>query len=286
MVRPASVRAVQRGVEPGDDTWGRLSLGCHDGHMRLGHIDPSGRGSIITPIILPSGRRLPLGFVKAQGMDLESSCGVIRTFAWSSITRQLVISNHTELLTSVKVEYVGGAPYVYHDAFDAGVCNAGCDPQGVIVVWIFTLGFEGDLRIAPCLGSLLDFCVGISFPCRGAITTRGRATYYDVYLLIHGAFQTEMERQLARLPYKSVEVTLTYEVFNPVLQVVALLGVVSVVTVEATVAPVVMPLSPHWIGGFEKLFLPDLEEDLSSSRFEGGVGEPGDGMLGSLYPFP
>ncbi|RWW62618.1 hypothetical protein BHE74_00030245 [Ensete ventricosum] len=71
-----------------------------------------------------------------------------------------------------------------------------------------------------------------------------------------------MERQLAQLPYKPVEVTPTYEVFNLVLQVV--------VTVEATVAP----LSPHWIGGFEKPFLSDLEEDLGPGRVDWGIGEP------------
>ncbi|RWW74731.1 hypothetical protein BHE74_00017321 [Ensete ventricosum] len=52
--------------------------------------------------------------------------------------------------------------------------------------------------------------------------------------------------------------------------------------VEAVVALVVTPLSPHWIGGFEKPFLLDMEEDLGLGRVEWGIGEPGDGMLDSL----
>ncbi|RRT66618.1 hypothetical protein B296_00000359 [Ensete ventricosum] len=39
---------------------------------------------------------------------------------------------------------------------------------------------------------------------------------------------------------------------------------------EATVAPAVTPLSPHWIGVFEKPFLPDLEEDLDLGKVEWG----------------
>ncbi|RWW57852.1 hypothetical protein BHE74_00035324 [Ensete ventricosum] len=120
--------------------------------------------------------------------------------------------------------------------------------------------------------------------CRGVVTTRGRAAYYDIYLPLHGAFRTK--RLFAWLPYKPAEVTLTYEVFNLVLQIVALLGVMSVVAVEVAIALVVTPLSPHWIGGFEKPFLSDLEEDLSPSRVEWGVGEPGDDLLNSLCPFP
>ncbi|RWW63315.1 hypothetical protein BHE74_00029516 [Ensete ventricosum] len=117
---------------------------------------------------------------------------------------------------------------------------------------------------------------------RRDVATRGQATCYDVYLPLHGAFQ--MERRLAWLSYKSVEVTPTYEVFNLVLQVVALLGVVFVVTVEAIVAPTVTSLSPHWIGGFEKPFLPNLEEDLGPGRVEWGIGEPGDGLLEARRP--
>ncbi|RWW81568.1 hypothetical protein BHE74_00010015 [Ensete ventricosum] len=98
------------------------------------------------------------------------------------------------------------------------------------MVWVFTLGFESDLRIAPCSGSLLDFYAGISFPCRGAVATRCRAAYYEVYLPLHGTFR--VERWLMRLSYKPIEVATTYEVFNLVLQVIALLDVVSIVVVS------------------------------------------------------
>ncbi|RRT57604.1 hypothetical protein B296_00004670 [Ensete ventricosum] len=66
-----------------------------------------------------------------------------------------------------------------------------------------------DLRIAPCSRSLLDFCACISFFRQGAVTTRGRAAYYDVYLPLHRAFR--VERRLARLSYKSIEVAVMYE---------------------------------------------------------------------------
>ncbi|RRT68015.1 hypothetical protein B296_00006914 [Ensete ventricosum] len=74
--------------------------------------------------------------------------------------------------------------------------------------------------------------------------------------------------------YKSVEVVVMYEVFNLVLQVVALLGVMSVVMEEAVVASTVTFLgsSPHQVGGFEESFLLDLEEDLSPSEMLGSRG--------------
>ncbi|RZS06504.1 hypothetical protein BHM03_00037161 [Ensete ventricosum] len=65
------------------------------GQMHLGHVNPSGRGSIITPIILSPAPREEASprFSESAGeglSNLESSCGVIRTFAWSSIARLLV----------------------------------------------------------------------------------------------------------------------------------------------------------------------------------------------------
>ncbi|RRT85543.1 hypothetical protein B296_00004172 [Ensete ventricosum] len=78
------------------------------------------------------------------------------------------------------------------------------------------------------------------------------------------------------------------EIFDLVLQVVALLNVVTVVSVEATVASTVTVLgpSPHRVGGLEESFLSDLEEDLGPGLVEGGVGKPGDGLLGSFHPPP
>ncbi|RZR94522.1 hypothetical protein BHM03_00023215 [Ensete ventricosum] len=60
-----------------------------------------------------------------------------------------------------------------------------------------------------------------------------------------------------------------------VLQVVTLLGVVSIAIVETTVASVVtfLGLSPHRVRVFEESFLLDLEEDLSLGRVERNVGE-------------
>ncbi|RWW81188.1 hypothetical protein BHE74_00010443 [Ensete ventricosum] len=145
-----------------------------------------------------------------------------------------IITFHVKLLKSVKVEYVGGAPYVYHDVLDAGVCNAG--------------PFLTEELSPPVARPLIMM---------------------SIYLFT-GPFGWRDSSHS----------------FNLVLQVVALLGVVSVVTMEVAVAPVVKPLSPHWIGGFKKPFLPDLEEDLGPGRVEWGVGEPGDVLLGSLCPFP
>ncbi|RWW46341.1 hypothetical protein BHE74_00047737 [Ensete ventricosum] len=57
-----------------------------------------------------------------------------------------------------------------------------------------------------------------------------------------------------------------------VMRVIALLGVMTVVAVEATVAPTIAFLSssPHRVGGFEESFLP----------------EPGNGLLYSFRPLP
>ncbi|RRT33424.1 hypothetical protein B296_00051994, partial [Ensete ventricosum] len=113
-----------------------------------------------------------------------------------------------------------------------------------------------------------------------------RATHYDVYLSLYRAFRAE--RWLARLSYKLVEVAMTYEVFDRILQVIALLGVMSVITVEAAVAPAVMFLSssPHRVGGFEESFLSNLDEDLSPGRVERNVGEPGNDLFGSFRLLP
>ncbi|RRT60590.1 hypothetical protein B296_00041380 [Ensete ventricosum] len=63
------------------------------GRMHLGHVNPWGRRSIITPIIPPSPREEAsprFGENAGEGpLDLESSYGVIRTSAWSSIARLL-----------------------------------------------------------------------------------------------------------------------------------------------------------------------------------------------------
>ncbi|RWW48330.1 hypothetical protein BHE74_00045601 [Ensete ventricosum] len=110
-------------------------------------------------------------------------------------------------------------------------------------------------------------------------------THYDIYLPHHGAFGAE--RQFAWLPHKLVEMT-TDKVFDLVLQIIALIGVVTVVTVEVAVAPAIMllGLSPYRVGGFEESFLPDLEEDLGPCRVEWSVGEPGDSLLDSFRPLP
>ncbi|RRT46015.1 hypothetical protein B296_00030069 [Ensete ventricosum] len=78
------------------------------------------------------------------------------------------------------------------------------------------------------------------------------------------------------------------EVFDMVLQVVALLDVMTVVTVEAAVAPAVTLLgpSPHRVRGFEESFLLDLEEDLSPDRVKWSVGELGHDLLGSFHSLP
>ncbi|RWW06571.1 hypothetical protein GW17_00030091 [Ensete ventricosum] len=77
-------------------------------------------------------------------------------------------------------------------------------------------------------------------------------------------------------------------VLDLVLQVVALLGVMIEVAVEATVASAVafLGLNPHWVGGFEESFLPDLEEDLSLDKVEWSVGELGNDLLYSFRPLP
>ncbi|RRT60047.1 hypothetical protein B296_00045235 [Ensete ventricosum] len=133
------------------------------------------------------------------------------------------------------------------------------------MVWVFTLIFKSYLRIAPCSGTLLDFSTYISFSCRGAIATRGQAAHYDVYLPLYWAFR--VERQLAWLSDKSVEMVATYEVIDLVLQVVALHDVMSV-------------------GGFEESFLPNLEEDLSPGRVKRNVGESRNDLFGSFHPLP
>ncbi|RWW46337.1 hypothetical protein BHE74_00047731 [Ensete ventricosum] len=95
-------------------------------------------------------------------------------------------------------------------------------------------------------------------------------------------------RALRSLPVGTLPPWLLLQGFDLVLQVIALLGVVSVVTVEATIVLVVtfLNLSPYRVGGFEESFLPDLEEDLGPGRVEQNVGEPRNNLFGSFRPLP
>ncbi|RWW26391.1 hypothetical protein GW17_00009219 [Ensete ventricosum] len=52
------------------------------------------------------------------------------------------------IVKDVKLEYVNEAPCIYHDVLDAGVRDVGRDHQGIIVVWILTLGLKDDFEIA------------------------------------------------------------------------------------------------------------------------------------------
>ncbi|RRT36945.1 hypothetical protein B296_00048853 [Ensete ventricosum] len=79
-----------------------------------------------------------------------------------------------------------------------------------------------------------------------------------------------------------MEVTVIDKVFNLVIQVKALLSVVTIVMVKMAVAPVVASVlnsSPHRVGGLKESSLSDLEEDLSPSRVEWSVEESGDNLL-------
>ncbi|RRT69526.1 hypothetical protein B296_00008972 [Ensete ventricosum] len=108
------------------------------------------------------------------------------------------------------------------------------------MIWVFTLGFEGEPRIASGSGSLLNFCAGIGFPCRGANATRGRAAHNDVYVPLHKTLW--MKGWLSWLHYVLVKVAAMYEVLDLVLQIIAFLGIVPVVTVEATIMSAVLVL--------------------------------------------
>ncbi|RZS07358.1 hypothetical protein BHM03_00038197 [Ensete ventricosum] len=159
-------------------------------------------------------------------------------------------------------------------------------PTGVITSLVFTLGFEGDPRIAPGSGHLLNFRTGIGFPCRGANATRARVAHYDVYLPLHRTFWTE--GRLVRLHYVPVEVAATYEVLDLVLQIKALLGIVPVVVVEAAITSAVLVLDsrPHRVRSFEESLLLDLEKNLNPSGVERDIGQPRIGLLASLHPPP
>ncbi|RRT61366.1 hypothetical protein B296_00043122 [Ensete ventricosum] len=159
------------------------------------------------------------------------------------------VTTPTEVIASL-VQYVDEAPCIYHNAPDAGVCNMGHDHQGVVMIWVFALGFKGDPRIASCSGPLLDFGAGISFPCRGVVTTCARAACDDIYLPLHKAFR--VEGRLSLLSYIPVKVVTTYEVLDLVFQIITFFGVMFVVTVEAAVASAIplYGLSPHRVGSF------------------------------------
>ncbi|RWV93007.1 hypothetical protein GW17_00044570 [Ensete ventricosum] len=71
-------------------------------------------------------------------------------------------------------------------------------------------------------------------------------------------------------------------VFNLILQVIALLGVMAIVEVEATVRPLVSLLWSGFnqVGCPEEIFPSDLKEDFGPGRVEGNGQRPRDGWLG------
>ncbi|RWW06172.1 hypothetical protein GW17_00030516, partial [Ensete ventricosum] len=67
--------------------------------------------------------------------------------------------------------------------------------------------------------------------------------------------------------YISTEMSISNEVFNLVLEVVALLRIVSVLSVETIVSSFVVPFRVHfdWVRGCEEPFLLDLKENFRLS---------------------
>ncbi|RRT59715.1 hypothetical protein B296_00045596 [Ensete ventricosum] len=96
------------------------------------------------------------------------------------------------------------------------------------------------------------------------------------------------EGRLARLHYVPIEMAAMHEVLDLVLQIISLLGIVPVVTVEATIMSAISVLSsrPHRVGNFEESPLSDLEKDLRPSGVERDIGQSRNGLVASLYPPP
>ncbi|RRT34938.1 hypothetical protein B296_00058442 [Ensete ventricosum] len=88
--------------------------------------------------------------------------------------------------------------------------------------------------------------------------------------------------------YCSYHVAAMYEVLDLVLQIIAFLGIMPVITVEATITSVVPVLGsrPQRVGSFEEFLLWDLEKDLCPSGVERNIGRPGNSLLTSLHPPP
>ncbi|RRT78676.1 hypothetical protein B296_00007115 [Ensete ventricosum] len=86
-----------------------------------------------------------------------------------------------------------------------------------------------------------------------------------------------MEGRFARLHYVPVEVAMTYEVLDLVLQIISLLDIVPIVMVEATITSAVPVLysRPHRVGSFEESLLLDLEKNLSPSGVERDIDDRG-----------
>ncbi|RRT58540.1 hypothetical protein B296_00001351 [Ensete ventricosum] len=180
-------------------------------------------------------------FLKAE-LKAEGGVYLYRLDSWGS------------LLISPGLRWLGtscyDAPCVYHDASDVGVSNTGRDHQGIVVVRVFALGFEGESRIASWSGPLVNFHAGIGLPCRGANATHSWAAHYDVNVPFHRSLRTE--GWLVRLPYVSFEVAAVHKVLDLILQIVALLSVVLVVAVKATITSAVSVFGsrPQWVGSF------------------------------------
>ncbi|RWW80066.1 hypothetical protein BHE74_00011607 [Ensete ventricosum] len=166
-----------------------------------------------------------------------------------------VVLSLIEAMTFLKAELKAEAPCVYHDASDVGVSNTGRNHQGIVVVRVFALGFEGESQIASWSGPLVNFRARIGLPCRGAKATHSWATHYDVNVPFHRSLRTE--GWLVRLPYVSVEVAAVHKVLDLVLQIIALLSVVLVVAVEATITSAVSVFGsrPHALATLAALFL-------------------------------
>ncbi|RRT74502.1 hypothetical protein B296_00004609 [Ensete ventricosum] len=140
-------------------------------------------------------------------------------------------------------------PRVSDRYFELDLLGEGCHCQ---------IALLGLLGVAPCS---TDFGIDRELHCGSADD--------GINLFLHWALL--VERRLAQLPYITVEVSSMDEIFNLVLQVITLVDVVAVITVEATITLSVSLLRScfYWVGRSDEAFFLDLKEDIGLVGVEG-----------------
>ncbi|RZR96560.1 hypothetical protein BHM03_00025586 [Ensete ventricosum] len=147
-----------------------------------------------------------------------------------------------------------------------------------MVMVLFVPRPEGDVKVFFVCRPLSNLSARISFTRRGDVAARGRPPDDDVDLFLNRPLwsgrwvsrgPTIGERRL--VTNIATQMPVPDEVFNLTLQVRTFLRVVAMFPMETTIPSFVTSFRVclHWIGSLQKPPLPNLKEDLCSSRVEG-----------------
>ncbi|RRT35754.1 hypothetical protein B296_00059173 [Ensete ventricosum] len=143
---------------------------------------------------------------------------------------------------------------------------------------LFVSQSESDLGVAVTFWSSFHRGLRESFAHRGAIAPRNRFANGDIDLFLDGSLRVGRRipggstfRRCSLVSDIPTKMSMRNEVFNLVFEVVALICIMSMLSVETIVFSFVVPFRAcfDWVRGCEEPFLFDLKEKFCPGRVEG-----------------